>query len=178
MSNLRLALQTRQRGFTLIVVLVFLGILTLLGLTVARTASLEERMAGNTRDRDLAFQAAEAALQDAATDLQGYIAAATPFDGSTAGLVTFVANNAGDAAYWNAYDWTDASQTASVSLTQGMPSGHEPPVPQYVIEKKPDTGPAPPAPGATLHFRVTARGMGANPSTVVILQAEYEYEYK
>ena len=50
------ALRSNQRGVTLIVALIFLAMLMLLGVTVARTSSLEERMAGNTRDRDLARQ--------------------------------------------------------------------------------------------------------------------------
>lgn len=53
-----------QRGVVLIVALVMLVIITLLGLSSMRTVLLEERMASNTFDRSLAFQAAEAALRD------------------------------------------------------------------------------------------------------------------
>lgn len=53
-----------QRGVVLIVALIMLVIMTLLGLSSIRTVLLEERMAGNTFDRSLAFQAAEAALRD------------------------------------------------------------------------------------------------------------------
>ena len=164
----------RQQGIALIVALIFLAVLALLGVTIARNSSMEERMAGNTRDRDLAFQAAEAALKDAEADLPGYLANA--FDGSTTGLVTYNPANASNAAYWSAYNWAGASQTASTSLTD-PDSSHVAEEPRYVIEKKPNTGPVPPAPGATLHFRLTARGVGASTSTAVILQAEYEYVY-
>jgi type IV pilus assembly protein PilX len=153
-----------QRGVTLIMALIFLAVLMLLGVTVAQNTSMEERMAGNTRDRDLAFQAAEAALEDAETALAGYLA--NPFDGSTTGLIAFNAANATDATYWNAYNWAGASQTASTSLAHVVEQ------PRYVIEKKPNTGPV----GSPIqHFRVTARGVGGSVSTVVILQAEYEY---
>lgn len=154
----------RQQGVTLIVALIFLAMLMLLGVTVAKTSSLEERMAGNTRDRDLALQAAEAALVDAENDLGkpgGYLDAATPFDGSTAGLVAFDAANANHAEYWNAYDWDNASQLADADL------GGVAEQPRYVIERLPDVV-------TTQRFRITARGIGSGASTVVILQAGYE----
>lgn len=52
-----------ERGAVLLVSLVMLLLLTLIGLAGMRMAQLEERMAGNLRDRQLAFQAAEAALR-------------------------------------------------------------------------------------------------------------------
>ncbi|MGB1950272.1 MAG: pilus assembly PilX family protein [Marinobacter sp.] len=54
-----------QKGSVLIVSLIFLLLLTIVGLSAMNMTSLEERMAGNFRDHDLAFQAAEAALLDA-----------------------------------------------------------------------------------------------------------------
>ena len=58
----------RQRGKTetgavLVVSLLFLLVLTLIGLTGMQVTSLEEKMSGNMRDRNLAFQAAESALR-------------------------------------------------------------------------------------------------------------------
>lgn len=163
----------RQQGIALIVALIFLAVLTLLGMTIARNSSMEERMAGNTRDRDLAFQAAEAALRDAEADLftnaPNFLANA--FDGSTAGLIAYAANN-NDPAYWQAYNWAGASQEATAALANVEAK------PRYVIEKKPNTiiPPVPPSvtPTTVQHFRITARGVGATLDTVVILQAEYE----
>lgn len=54
----------RQRGASLIVVLLLLLIMTLLGLGVLRGVLLEERMSANMLDRGLGFQAAEAALRE------------------------------------------------------------------------------------------------------------------
>ncbi len=51
-----------QRGITLVVALIFLVVLTLIAVTAAQNSGQEERMAGNTRNRDLAFQAADATL--------------------------------------------------------------------------------------------------------------------
>lgn len=158
-TNPSFAPRSDQRGVTLIVALIFLAILMLLGVTVAQTSSLEERMAGNTRDRDLAFQSAEAALKDAEADLTGFLANA--FNGSTAGLIAFNAATANNATYWNAYNWAAASQLASTSLDEVAEQ------PRYVIEKLPDVA-------TTKRFRVTARGIGSSANTVVILQAGYE----
>jgi type IV pilus assembly protein PilX len=159
---------SRQRGVTLIVALIFLAILMLLGVTVAQTSSMQERMAGNTRDRDLAFQMAEAALSAADTamkalpkDASGNIT--TAFNGSTAGFVAYDPA-AVNATYWNAYDWANASQSLTVDMEEET---HITEQPRYVIEKLPDVA-------TTQRFRVTARGVGASANTVVILQAGYE----
>lgn len=155
-----------QRGVTLILALIFLAILMLLGVTVAQTSSMEERMAGNTRDRDVAFQSAEAAIDAAETALKALPTDAagkitTAFDGSTAGYVAYDPASDSDADHWNAYNWASASVTAGFSLGQVAVQ------PQYVIEKLPDVA-------TTQRFRVTARGSGSSSNTVVILQAGYE----
>ncbi len=59
----------RQRGATLLVGIIFLIVLMLLGISAATISSLDERMARNDRDRNIAFQAAEAALADAREDI-------------------------------------------------------------------------------------------------------------
>ncbi|HHW4679949.1 MAG TPA: pilus assembly PilX family protein [Xylella taiwanensis] len=55
----------KQRGISLIVILLLLLVMTLIGLAVLRTTVLQERMSANLRDRSLSFQTAEAALRDA-----------------------------------------------------------------------------------------------------------------
>ena len=55
----------RERGAVLIVSLLFLVILTMLGITAMSSTTFEERMAGNARDAALAHQAAEAATREA-----------------------------------------------------------------------------------------------------------------
>lgn len=56
---------SRQAGAALITSLIFLTVLTILGMSTLGTALLESRMAGNARDRSIAFQAAEMGLRDA-----------------------------------------------------------------------------------------------------------------
>ena len=68
-----------QRGAVLVVSLIILLILTILGVSVMQTTTLEEKMAAATRNKDLAFQAAESALRAAEKEVSG-MAGITGFD--------------------------------------------------------------------------------------------------
>ena len=58
-------LGNKQEGATLIVSLIVLVLMTIIGLAAMRGSIMQERMASNTRDLQLASQAAETALRDA-----------------------------------------------------------------------------------------------------------------
>ncbi|WP_153109020.1 pilus assembly PilX family protein [Propionivibrio limicola] len=60
---------TQQSGFVLISAMLFLVVLTILVISLMRTSILEERMISNTRDWNVAFQAAESALRDAEREI-------------------------------------------------------------------------------------------------------------
>ena len=51
--------RTKQQGIALIIALTFLLIMTLLGISGMKSSIMEERMAGNADDHNMAFQAAE-----------------------------------------------------------------------------------------------------------------------
>jgi type IV pilus assembly protein PilX len=76
----------RQRGAALIVAMILLMIMSLLTVTSMRTGIQEERMASASYDRNLAFQAAEAALRageaQAENWAQGNISGAPTIDDS------------------------------------------------------------------------------------------------
>ena len=60
-----------------------------LGVAVMGVNAMEERMIANTKDRDLALQAAEAALRDAEQDIASNVSPSTAFtDTCTNGLCT------------------------------------------------------------------------------------------
>lgn len=154
-------------GAALILGLIVLTALTLLGLSGMRTAQVEERMAGNFRDRSLAFLGAEAALRDAEAYLKE--AGLPPFDGSVPGLIGQLASP-GSAAYWSKYDWTNHSRQSGTTLA-GLKEQ-----PRYVIEALA----TPPAAAASRKFgplpepdlfRVTARSTGGSGTALVILQS-------
>jgi type IV pilus assembly protein PilX len=65
------AAPSRQHGAVLVVALLFLMIITMLGVASLQSTSSEERMAGNSRDSNNALTAAEAALRDAWYDING-----------------------------------------------------------------------------------------------------------
>lgn len=55
----------RESGAVLITGLIFMTLVMLIALSVMRSATLEERMAANARNRQLALEAAEAVVRDA-----------------------------------------------------------------------------------------------------------------
>lgn len=156
----------RQRGAALVVALVFLLIMTVLGVTSMSSTTLQERMAGNLRDNNLAFQAAESALRDGEDVLQN--ATLPVFNGSN-GLLP-VQEQGGQAHFWSTWSWGDNSQPGDA--VAGVTT------PRFVIEELPPL----PAEGGSLRFgalpevgfyRVTARGTGGTDDAVVILQTTY-----
>jgi type IV pilus assembly protein PilX len=54
-----------QNGAVLVVSLIMLLLMTLIGISAMQSTVLEEKMAGNFKDKNIAFQAAESALRDA-----------------------------------------------------------------------------------------------------------------
>lgn len=69
MIDKRLIMMKRQAGSALIIGLIILLLMFILGTAGMRTTILEERMAGNVRDLNNAFQAAELGLQDGEQDI-------------------------------------------------------------------------------------------------------------
>lgn len=57
-------LPSTQKGIALFVGLMLLLVLTLLGLSASNASIMQERMAGNVQERNLAFQRAEEVLRD------------------------------------------------------------------------------------------------------------------
>lgn len=55
----------RQSGIILVTSLLLLLVLTVLGIAMMKMTNMQERMAGNTRDLNLALQGSEAGLRDA-----------------------------------------------------------------------------------------------------------------
>jgi type IV pilus assembly protein PilX len=87
---------SQQNGAVLLVALIMLLLLTILGAAAMRDTNLQERMAGNMRDHNLAFQAAEAALRFAEQEVKtGYADLINdslyPVNDETPGVVTFTA---------------------------------------------------------------------------------------
>lgn len=165
-----------QRGVVLVVALIMLAVITLLGVSAMQVTSLEERMAGNMRDRSLAFQAAEAALRDGERLLTQ--AALPAFDG-TNGL--YQAPAVGALPEWmqtggspQPESWWTANGRAYGGTVDGVAAQ-----PRYVIEeiaRVPGVGESleagTPVPDIT-YYRVTARGVGGTATATVVVQSTY-----
>ncbi len=189
-----------QQGAVLVLALMFLIILTLFGLAAMTGTTLEEKMAGNSRDYSTALQAAEAAMRDAEADLKGtgvtvgravtassfpiaLIGSATPSGcastGGTATGLCIIANETTQLYNTSSVAWTTGSTssarygqfTGAIGLT-GVSNQ-----PRYVMElmqfadgRNKDRVTG--ASGSTDYYyiRITARAWGANNQTQVTLQ--------
>ncbi|HRP35733.1 MAG TPA: PilX N-terminal domain-containing pilus assembly protein [Gammaproteobacteria bacterium] len=148
----------RERGSALAVALIFLLLMTLLGISAMRGSNMQERMAGNLRDRNLAFQASEAALRGGETWLLNIV------NQQTADLNAQMLNPA-------AWDGAAPAPTGSVAALDGQLASD----PEFYV--------GPPSlrrvgiqlpPDFRRIYPVTARGEGGSDNAVVVLQSTFE----
>jgi type IV pilus assembly protein PilX len=171
-----------QTGLVLPLVLIFLVIMMLLGTAVIRNVSLEEKMAGNLRNRNLAFQAAEHALRHCETSVLAHRTQADDIVIQPQGPMQ-ASPNAGK-HYWEVEEnWTGPAPLAATvprSATEVAANATEifQQRPQCMVEHIVD----PPLPSDTevtqseggnikTQYRITARGVGLDANTVVKLQS-------
>ncbi|NOU14619.1 MAG: hypothetical protein HOO92_11780 [Methylococcaceae bacterium] len=164
---------SRQSGVVLIVSLIMLLLLTLIATTAMQSTSLEEKMAGNMRDKNLAFQAAESALNAAEGMLLPVLPAVLPTF-TAAGTGGFYAS--GSTIPTPTAILTDAFWAANpVAQYDASGLGNNIGKPSYIIE---DLNAAD-CPGSAVgslgchYYRITVRATGVSENTVVILQSVF-----
>lgn len=140
-----------KEGAVLIISLIMLLLLTIIGVTAIQTTSLEEKMAGNMRDQNLAFQAAESALRVGETET-ATIAASDFYTGSTNPLSDINWANASVRAYKANALYIIESPT----ITYGF--GYEAGTPSSSAQ-------------TNYWYRITARGTSGTGNAIVILQS-------
>jgi type IV pilus assembly protein PilX len=180
----------RQSGAVLVLSLLILLVMTVLGVAAMGTTTLQERMASNNRQQQVAFQAAEAALRAAEAYLSANITSVTalrtnfnsgaPVDGLYAerAPVTGVATYPLPASFdiYDDSDWLTAGNAVNVNTLTTVTQ-----TPRYIIEyvgrvgppptdysgKKPDT--------RQYGFLITAIGWGegATPNSRYLVQSSY-----
>jgi type IV pilus assembly protein PilX len=170
----RFTSRKRESGAALIVALIFLLLMTLVSTSSMRTSTMQERMAGNQRDWNLAFQAAEATLRVAEDyllnedDLPEFSDAAGFYQVDSAARPN-----------WSAQPFATGNGVVDVALGGDVPTAH------YYIEQLSSIRPA----GSSTetgtpveeiyYFRITAVGYGAavdtggNATTAVVLSSVY-----
>lgn len=170
-------LSRAQHGAVLIIMLLLLLVMTILGVSAMSGSTLEQRMAGNSRDRQLAFNAAEAALKWGEQYVKTNVVAASAFN-DTNGLYAEYHGPTKDDAF-NSSWWTGTN-----SLVAPAVSGVKTP-PRVTIEYRgtikvsestsinvggygSSTGS-----GDITALRVTVRATGASDNTKVILTSYY-----
>lgn len=160
----------KQQGAVLIVSLIMLLLLTILAISSMGTTIMEEKVTGNFKDKNTAFQSAEAALRDGETYLRT-TANLPSFDGTTAGL--YQPTSLGNSR-WNIVDWTNATAVRAYAGLAGVADQ-----PNYIIEElqpvldKKDSLEV----GVALEnqfYRITTRAVGGTNTAVVMLQSVYK----
>jgi len=184
--NLMHTPSTPQTGAALITGLIFLVVLTLISLSAIKSTSLEERMAGNARDQDVAFEAAEAGIRDAMKSL----ASLSPSSAFAAGCSNGLCLNDPVTPVWTALttnnQWTSSKTKAYTGTALTFDGTTQLPVqPHYIIELIPDTVPAFGSSASTgkgitsgaqlTPYRITARGWGITGQTQATVQATVTY---
>ncbi|MEI6334685.1 MAG: PilX N-terminal domain-containing pilus assembly protein [Methylococcaceae bacterium] len=156
-----------QSGAVLIISLIMLLLLTIIGTSSIQTTSLEEKMAGNLRDRNLAFQAAESGLRAG----EAFLTQATLPSFTSAGTgglynetgITPLQND--DWSTFNTITYSTATLINTVSP------------PLYVIQRLKNIGSSS-LDAANYNeselYQITARGVGSSSNAVVVLQAMYK----
>ncbi len=82
-----------QQGAALVVSMLFLLIMTILGISAMNTNILEEKMVSNTRFQNIAFQAADSCLSQIADDPDNFTFSTVSEDAGSGSLGAGAANN-------------------------------------------------------------------------------------
>ncbi|HEY1436879.1 MAG TPA: PilX N-terminal domain-containing pilus assembly protein [Casimicrobiaceae bacterium] len=181
------SMRPHQAGMSLFPALMFLLVLAVLGVSALNSTVMQEKMVSNTKDVNLAFQAAEAGLRDAEADVVINITSGTIFSSScTRGLCTppstWTSPSSLDIS--KVIDWSNSALTRSYgAYTSSSALPDVAAQPQYVIERL-STLPVGPGgsagiglPGLPLNggaaYRLTVLATGARAETRVILQSTF-----
>jgi type IV pilus assembly protein PilX len=163
----------RQRGMVLVTALLLLVVVTLLAVSMFRSFGLDERIAGNMREKQRALSAAETAEQYAEYWLaSGHastgIACATPLISSSVGQVCSNALVSPTTTPWTMgvnYLYTPSTATTmNISTSGGMGNYYQTPAFYIAYVGTTSTG--------TL-YQIDAVGYGGSPDATAVVEAVY-----
>ncbi len=166
-----------EQGMVLIVGLIFLMILTLIGVSAMNSTALSEKLTQNLRDTTAAFEAAEASMGDGEAWLQAQVVAPNAVTNCTSAPCTvWQADTLGN-IYQQSNSWWQTQARTFSSTLYGVAVQ-----PQYIIEFQRFV-PYELSPGTLgkgqgyYYYRVNARGTGATSNAQVNLQSIYVTQY-
>jgi len=163
----------QQAGVSLLISLVILLLLTIIMLTAIKVTVLEERMAGNLKNHNIAFQAAESALREAeslidsgAFDFNPLKLSNGPFQNTTPPIC--VGGLCGTSTPLQSDNFASAAgkKTASTGIATIVTE------PEYIIELI-RIDPSTHTTRVYATFRITARAWGGDINSLVQLQSTY-----
>ena len=176
-----------ESGAVLIVGLIMLLLITVVGLASIRGSGMQELMAGNMRDRNIAFQTTESGLRLAEGTVDSLVA--NPFSGN--GLwedLNVPGAPRTPVSTWQAEQWLAVNNNIVNALETNAPGLVN--NPRYVIEKMSlPIGEVAAADGSAIgigsinqgnqvpepdYFRITSRALGGTDTTEVVLQSTYK----
>lgn len=168
-----------QSGAVLVIGLIMLLLITIIGMASVRGTNMQEIMAGNMRDRNLAFQTAESGLRVAEASIETLGGNAFSGSGLWRDLNISKPGNPLPVHQWNSFDWKTANNIITVSDASFSVA------PVYAIEYifVPPKAIAE-AVGSCAEldcqapkfdfYRVSSRGTGASGLSEVVLQSFYK----
>lgn len=164
----------KQKGSVLAVSLIFLLVLTILALAGTKTTLLEEKMASNIKNKNLAFQAAETTLRSAENWLNSEVVVPEE-DGVK--VYGFNGESATDPSWWWPNNIDDDSENNGTSVEIELVNKN----PRFIIEEQDfirdslNVGHGVSS-GQYIH-RVTAFGVGGRGNTYSVLQSSFLKRY-
>jgi len=184
--TLHCAPTARQRGVILISTMLLLVVLTIFALSMFRSFGVQEKIAGNVREKQRALQAAESAQEYAEswlsnlttmtplkTACSGVVAATTPTSIQICSnvLSTVVSGSVATVPWAIGGTQTGFTYNANGGLNQTTTPGANTyyGLPQFYIS---DLGLFPDGSGGEL-YQIDAWGYGANTSTVAVIESTY-----
>lgn len=178
--------KVRESGTALITCLLLLLVLTVLGIVMMRTSVMQERMAGNTRDLNMALQGGEAGLRYGETVLAALPSVPTPVPSPALPCAPVCDIGVLPVAVTDPvqFDWTNANNATkygqgavAASLSGAAGSGKLSDEPRYTLEYvgfMPNNaeGPQTWSDGRVV-FQVTSRSTGGSGMTNTVVRSTY-----
>jgi len=143
-----------ERGFILVMGMMFMLMCTLLGLAMFRSFGLQERVAGNTRDKQRAFEAAQTTLQYGEWWLR-----------SGADTTPVTCSDVADGNQLAKMRVCDSALADAAQLPWPARIEYQPPAMQYLGLSPEGTG---------FLYQVSAYAYGGNADTAAVVQSTYK----